>query len=52
MNKEILKAIEELADRATLSNFQPHEAMQLTQAVLNLAHAHAVIVNTESLQKS
>ena len=52
MNEEILKAIEELTKKATLSNFQPHEAMQLTQAVLNLTHANSVIVNTESLQKS
>ena len=43
MNTEIEDAIKTLAEKSHATDTKPHEAMQYTQAALNLAHTAQVL---------
>jgi len=43
MNEALQKAINELAEKAGKAD--PHEAVQLAQAALNLAHVASIVSN-------
>ena len=51
MTDTVTKAIETLAEKAQSKQTQPHEALHLSQAALNLAHTKQVLAQVEQGQK-
>ena len=50
MEEKLDKAVEILIDQVR-TNLKPAEALQQTQAVLNIAHARKLLVEGKSLKK-
>jgi len=49
MNEAIDKAIKYLTERTNTASIDAHHVMQLTQAVLNLAHAKSILAGNKGL---